>query len=74
MQDRLRQTVLFWFGTIMAAVFLCCGFLFLLSNFLAENVPPPNRTYLGLLFLLYAGFRFSRQYRMYVRLRHQKHE
>lgn len=74
MQDRLRRIVLFWFGTIMAAAFLCCGFVFLFTNFLIDNVPPPNRIYLGLLFLLYAAYRMSRQYRLYVRLKHGRHD
>lgn len=74
MQDRLRRIVLFWFGTIMAAAFLCCGFIFLLTNFLIDNVPPPNRTYLGWLFLLYAAYRMSRQYRVYLRLKHGKND
>ena len=73
MQSRLMQTALFWFGNIMAAAFLCCGFLFLCSNFLIEKVPAPNRMYLGLLMLLYAGFRASRQYKFYKKIKQQDH-
>lgn len=69
MHNRLTQVALFWVGTLMAAAFLCCGFLFLLSNFLIENVPPPNRTYMGIVFLLYAGFRGTRQYNVYKRIK-----
>jgi DMSO/TMAO reductase YedYZ heme-binding membrane subunit len=69
MQNKLTQMALFWFGTIMAAAFLCCGFLFLLSNFLIERVPLPNRTYLGIVMLFYAGFRGTRQYKMYQRIK-----
>lgn len=74
MQSKLTQMTLFWFGTIMAAVFLCCGFLFICSNFLIDRVPPPNRTYIGILFLLYAGFRATRQYNLYKRLKRGDHE
>lgn len=68
MQDKLTQKALFWFGTFMAAAFLCCGFLFLLSNILIENFPEPNRTWLGVLFLVYAGYRGARQYLQYKKL------
>jgi hypothetical protein len=74
MHNRLTQVALFWFGTVMAAAFLCCGFLFLFSNFLIDNVPPPNRKYLGIILLLYAGFRGSRQYNVYQKLKRGKHE
>lgn len=69
MQSRLTQKALFWFGTVMAAAFLCCGFLFLTSNFLIEKVPAPNRTYMGIVFLLYAGFRGTRQYKVFKQLK-----
>lgn len=74
MQDKLTQMALFWFGTVMAAVFLCCGFLFLCSNFMIENIPHPNRTWVGILFLLYAGFRTTRQYNLYKRLKRGHHD
>ena len=69
MQDKLTKLTLFWFGTFMAAAFACCGFLFLVSNFLIDNVPYPNRTWLGIILLLYAGFRGSRQYIAYQRIK-----
>jgi len=69
MQNKLTQKALFWFGTIMAAAFICCGFLFLTSHFLIENVPPPNRKYLGIIFIFYGSFRTTRQYNMYKRLK-----
>lgn len=68
MQDKLTRMALFWFGTVMAAAFLCCGFLFLTTNFLIERVPPPNRTYLGIVMLFYAAFRGTRQYNVYKRM------
>jgi len=73
MHNRPTQVVLFWFGTLMAAAFLCCGFLFLTSNFLIERVPPPNRTYLGIVLLLYAGFRATRQYNVFKKLKRGDH-
>jgi len=63
------QTALFWFGILMAAVFICCGFAFLLSDFLVSNVPKPNRTWLGIIFLLYGSFRGTRQYMQYKKMR-----
>lgn len=74
MQDKLMKTALFWFGTVMAAAFLCCGFLFLLSDALIENFPPPNRTWLGVLFIVYAGYRGARQYVLFKKLKQNQDE
>ena len=75
MQNKLLLTVLFWFGTLMAAVFICCGFAFLLTDFLVVNVPKPNRTYLGIVFIIYGSFRAVRQYNQYKRnLRQNENE
>jgi hypothetical protein len=68
MQSKLAAKALFWFGTLMAAVFLSCGLLFLLSDFLIENLPPPNRTYLGYMFIGYSIFRGWRQYSLYRKI------
>ncbi|HXB39872.1 MAG TPA: hypothetical protein VNZ49_04970 [Bacteroidia bacterium] len=74
MQDKLMQTALFWFGTIMAAAFLCCGLLFLCSDVMIDNFPPPNRKWLGILFLVYAGYRGARQYIKFKKLKHDNDE
>lgn len=68
MQNKQMQTVLFWFGILMAAVFICCGFSFLLTDFLLANVPKPNRTYLSYVFIVYGAFRATRQYMRYKKL------
>ena len=73
MQNKQLKTTLFWFGMVMAAVFICCGFAFLLSDFLIANVPKPNRTYLGYVFIFYGAFRAARQYnRFKIMQRHDR--
>lgn len=72
MQNKQTQTVLFWFGIAMAAVFICCGFAFLLNDSLLKNVQRPNRTILGIVFILYGSFRATRQYNRYKIL--QQHD
>ena len=74
MQNKLMQTALFWFGTVMAAAFLCCGFLFLLSDVLIENFPQPNRKWLGILFIVYASYRGVRQYNLFKKLKRNENE
>jgi hypothetical protein len=65
MQNRLISLALFWFGIAMAAVFLCCGFVFLFTDVLGETIPRSSRTMLGVIFLLYGSFRATRQYFQY---------
>lgn len=65
MQNRLLSIALFWFGIAMAAVFLCCGFVFLFTGVLSETIPQSSRTMLGVVFLLYGSFRATRQYFQY---------
>jgi len=74
MQNKLTQIALFWFGNLMAAAFLCCGFLFLLTDFYIDNLPQPRRTWLGILFLAYSGYRGWRQYSMYKKIRQNTDE
>lgn len=49
----------------MAALFLGCGFVFLSTDFLLEKLPKPNRTWFGIIFIIYGGFRAARQYNQY---------
>ncbi len=74
MQNKLTQMALFWFGTIMAAAFLCCGFIFLCSDVMIENFPQPKRNWLGILFLIYGGYRGVRQYFLFKKLKQTENE
>jgi hypothetical protein len=71
MQNKQLQIVLFWIGIIMAAVFICCGFIFLLTGFLIASLPKPNRTILGFVFIFYGAFRATRQYSRYKKMQQQ---
>ena len=68
MHNRPTQVVLFWFGNLMAVAFLCCGFVFLLTDVLIDNFPYPNRKWLGVLLLVYAGYRGMRQFSQFKKL------
>ena len=68
MQNKQLQIVLFWFGIVMAAVFICCGFAFLLNDTLMAKLPKTNRIILGIVFILYGAFRATRQYNQYKKM------
>ena len=65
MQNKQLQIVLFWFGIVMAAVFICCGIAFLLSDAMPIKLPKTNRIILGVVFIAYGSFRATRQYGQY---------
>lgn len=71
MQNKLIQTALFWFGMIMAAVFICCGFIFLLNKTFLPVLADTKRTILGIVFLMYGAFRATRQYTNYKRMQRE---
>lgn len=73
-QNKQLQKMLFWFGMIMAAVFICCGFFFLLNKTFLDRVPETNRTILGIVFILYGSFRATRQYNRYKILKQRDEE
>lgn len=68
------QRVFLWTGVLMAALFLGCGFVFLCSDFLIEQLPKPNRTWFGIIFIVYGGFRAARQYNQFKKLKKEDNE
>lgn len=68
------QQALLWTGILMAAVFIGCGFVFLCSDVLIDKLPKPNRTWLGVAFLAYGGFRAARQYNQFKRMKREENE
>ena len=58
----------------MAALFIGCGFIFLCTDFLLERLPKPNRTWFGILFIIYGGFRAGRQYYQFKKLKREEEE
>ena len=62
------QRALLITGTIMAALFIGCGFVLLFTNVLIEKIPQPNRNWGGFVFIAYGGFRAYRQYKQYKKL------
>jgi hypothetical protein len=51
----------------MATIILIMGFAMLLTDIYGDLIQRPNRTYLGLIFLAYAGFRYMRGWQIYKR-------
>jgi hypothetical protein len=68
------QRVFLWTGTLMAALFIGCGFVFLCSDFMLEQLPKPKRTWFGILFLVYGGFRAVRQYNQFKKTKREENE
>ena len=58
----------------MAALFIGCGFVFLGTNFLIERLPKPDRIWLGVIFIVYGGFRGARQYNRYKKMKQEENE
>jgi len=57
------------FGLAMACIFLACGIVFMFTDFMIENLPKPNRTYLALVFFVYVVLRIIRLYQQYKRMK-----
>jgi len=68
------QRVFLWAGVLMATLFLGCGFVFLCSDFLIERLPKPNRTWFGIIFIVYGGFRAARQYNQFKKMQREDNE
>jgi hypothetical protein len=69
MQRDLSNKVGFIFGFAMTIIFLACGIVFMFTDFMIENLPKPNRTYLALVFYVYVIFRSTRLYQQYKRFK-----
>jgi uncharacterized membrane protein YoaK (UPF0700 family) len=69
MHKNLANKVGWLFGLVMTIVFFACGIVFMFSDFMIENLPKPNRTYLALVFLAYAVIRAIRLYQQYKKFK-----
>lgn len=61
--NKTLRTVAFYFGLIMVTVYLALGLALIFTNAFYELLPQ-NRTLLGLVILLYAGFRIYMSFRL----------
>ncbi|HKC68282.1 MAG TPA: hypothetical protein VKG26_08630 [Bacteroidia bacterium] len=68
------QRAFFITGTVMAALFIGCGFVFLCTGFLIERLPKPDRIWFGIIFIAYGGFRAVRQYNQYKKMKQEENE
>ncbi len=72
--NNVPQKAVLAFGLVMVTLFLFCGIVFLLSDFLLVEVPRPNRTYLAWVFFIYVGLRSIRLYQQYTKLKRDERE
>jgi hypothetical protein len=63
-KDLLKRTY-WYFGVFMAVMILIFGITLLATDVLYETIPSPNRKWIGIIFLIYAGFRGSRAFQQY---------
>lgn len=69
MNNNLLQRVYMYVGALMSILILVMGIGLLTTNELYETIPPPNRTYIGIIFSIYSIFRGIRVYQQIKRLK-----
>jgi hypothetical protein len=69
--DILKRTY-WYFGVFMAVMILIFGIVLLATNVLYETIPPPNRTWIGIIFLIYSVYRGSRAFQQYQQFKSPK--
>jgi hypothetical protein len=62
MSQHLFQKTYWYVGLFMSILIFFMGIGLLFTNYLSDNLPTPNRTYLGGIFLVYSVFRGTRVY------------
>lgn len=61
--NKTLRSVAFYFGLIMVTIYVALGLALIFTNVFYELLPQ-NRTLLGLVILLYAGFRIYMTFRL----------
>lgn len=69
MNNNLLQRVYMYVGALMSVLILVMGIGLLATKALYETIPPPNRTYIGIIFIIYSIFRGVRVYQQFKRLK-----
>lgn len=69
MNNNLIQRLYMYVGALMSILILVMGIGLLATNALYETIPPPNRMYIGIIFIIYSIFRGVRVYQQYKRLK-----
>lgn len=68
----LANKVGWLFGLTMTCIFLACGIVFMFTDFMIDNLPKPNRTYLALVFYVYVVLRAIRLVQQYKKLKREE--
>lgn len=53
------------FGAVIVAFILFMGVFLLVSDLFIDKIPKPNRTYLGVVFIIYGAYRAYRIYNVF---------
>jgi hypothetical protein len=69
MNNNLLQRVYMYVGALMSILIFVMGIGLLTTKALYETIPPPNRTYIGIIFIIYSIFRGIRVYQQIKRLK-----
>lgn len=70
LQNDLFKRVYWYLGAFMSILIFCFGIALLTTDVLYDSIPPSNRKWLGIIFLIYStirGLRVIQQYRQFKR-------
>jgi len=72
MSQGLFQKTYWYVGLFMSILIFFMGLGLLFTTYLNDNLPSPNRTYLGGIFLVYSVFRGTRVYQQFKQNRNDE--
>jgi len=72
MSQGLFQKTYWYVGLFMSILIFLMGLGLIFTTFLIDNLPSPNRTYLGGIFLVYSVFRGTRVYQQFKQNRNHE--
>lgn len=72
MSQSLFQKTYWYVGLFMSILIFFMGLGLLFTSYLIDNLPLPNRTYLGGIFLVYSVFRGTRVYQQFKQNRNNE--
>ena len=68
----IGHKITFGFSLAVVCLILFLGVMMLISDVAIDRVPKPNRTYLGIVFILYSGYRGYRANKQFKQMQNEE--
>jgi hypothetical protein len=68
----MANKIIFVFGLVIVVLILSMGIVLLSTHLFTDKIPYPNRTFVGIVFILYALFRGYRAKQQYGRMKREE--